>query len=315
LKAVITGITGFAGGFLGEHLLSSGDELFGLSHHGIWPEFAPTVLRDKVPLAAWDVSQPAPVEIRRQLEDFAPQWLFHLAAMSVPADCGKQQATRRATAVNVTGVANLIELVRSLSHPPRIIFASTSHVYAPVTPQAFRLSEDSLVRPRNGYGLSKWAAERLLQSAASECSLETIIARAFQHAGPRQSNRLMLPSWAYQFCRPTAGAVHVHGLNTWIDLTDVRDIARAYRLLALRASPGEIFNLGSGISRRTGDILDLLQHLAGESRPVVELHPTTKQDPIANIDRLAARTGWSPQILLEQTVTDTLDFCRLHPLS
>lgn len=99
--------------------------------------------------------------------------------------------------------------------------------------------------------------------------------------------------------------MEVYTLDARIDLSDVRDVVRAYRLLLERGRPGEVYNVGSGISRRTGDILELLRGMAGPKRPVVERRPGFKQDPIADVTRLVECTGWSARIPLEQTVADT----------
>ncbi len=86
----------------------------------------------------------------------------------------------------------------------------------------------------------------------------------------------------------------------------MRDVVRAYRLLALEGQRGTVYNVGSGQARRSGEILELLRRTAGVDRAVVELRPGRKQDPIADITRLVRRTGWQPRVPLEQTVADTL---------
>jgi GDP-4-dehydro-6-deoxy-D-mannose reductase len=117
---------------------------------------------------------------------------------------------------------------------------------------------------------------------------------------------MMLPEWAVQFARGGPEPVRVRTLNAWIDLSDVRDVVRAYRLLAVAGERGAAYNVGSGQSRRSGEILELLRRTAGAQRAVVETRPGRKQDPIADITRLVRRTGWQPRVPLEQTVADTL---------
>ena len=89
-------------------------------------------------------------------------------------------------------------------------------------------------------------------------------------------------------------------------------MVRAYRLLGEHGAAGEVYNVGSGISRRTGDIFEQLYRLAGSSRAIEETRPGSKQDHIADIDRLVGLTGWRPEISLQQTVADTLDYWRQH---
>jgi GDP-4-dehydro-6-deoxy-D-mannose reductase len=103
--------------------------------------------------------------------------------------------------------------------------------------------------------------------------------------------------------------------DSWFDMTDVRDVARAYRLLAVHGQCGQIYNVGSGRSQRSGDVFDRLLQLADCRRPWIELKPGTRQEPIARIDRLQQATGWQPQIPLDATLRDTLAYWRSFPKS
>ncbi|MEX2121237.1 MAG: NAD-dependent epimerase/dehydratase family protein [Pirellulales bacterium] len=316
MKALITGVTGFAGGHLAEHLLETGDQVLGCSSSGRWPDWAGGAVRGGVPLVVWDFagqSRPADRGLA-QVVEFAPDCIYHLAALSVPDDCGHEQPTPRARAVNVEGTMRVLELAASLSPQPRVLFVSTSHVYSPVTTERPQVDETAPLGPRRGYGMTKLAAEEKVRIVGRDLQLDTLIVRAFQHTGPGQTAPMMLPQWASQFARDGGGPVRVKNREAWIDLSDVRDVVRAYRLLALHGEPGGTYNVGSGVNRRTGDILDLLAELCGSRRAVVESQPGLKQDPIADISRLAARTGWRPQIPLARTLADTLDYWRRREL-
>ena len=311
MKALITGITGFAGGFLAEHLLACGDQVLGCSRSGRWSDWAGAGLR-RLQLLSCDVGDRAGIaaQARRQIADFAPDSIYHLAALSVPVDCGTAEPTERAIEVNVGGTVRVLELAAGLRPKPRVLVISTSHVYGGATQERQVLDEAAPAAPRRGYGKTKWMAEQRAVQARSEHKLDVLIVRSFQHTGPRQEPRLMLPEWAAQFVRDE-GPVRVKHLNTWIDLSDVRDVVRAYRLLAERGETQGTYNVGSGVARRTGDILDILRRLAGPHREIVEQQPGEERcDPIADIRRLQAATGWRPEIALEQTVRDTLEYWR-----
>jgi GDP-4-dehydro-6-deoxy-D-mannose reductase len=306
-RALITGVSGFVGPFLAEHLLDCGDEILGTSPDGTWPDGPPETVRSKVKLIVWDISRPdgLPEESRRAIERFRPQVVYHLAAISVPADCGEDQPTPQAVAVNVDGTRRVLEEAAALDWPPRVLLVSTSHVYRAVEESSPRVDENWPLAPRQGYGRSKLAAEAVVRRAIAS-GLDGLIVRAFQHTGPGQRPPMMLPEWAVQIARGGPEPVRVRTLDAWIDLSDVRDVVRAYRLLAVEAERGAAYNVGSGQSRRSGEILELLRRTAGVDRAVVELRPGRKQDPIADITRLVRRTGWQPRVPLEQTVADTL---------
>ncbi|HVW36681.1 MAG TPA: NAD(P)-dependent oxidoreductase [Pirellulales bacterium] len=318
MKALITGVTGFAGGFLAEHLLEMGDEVLGCSTGGGWPPENPErrspalSVRKRIEVLHWDLGAASGLDphARDRIAEFAPTCIYHLAAISVPGFCGADEPTAKALAVNVEGTSRVLELAASLSPRPRVLFTSTSHVYAPSKPGS-RFNEAVPLGPRRGYGKTKLAAEQRVAAACREGRLDCVIARAFQHTGPRQEPEMMLPEWCQQLVLGDSGPVRVRSLNTWIDLSDVRDVVRAYRLLVERGASGGIYNVGSGVPQRTGEIFQQLMTLAGSARPTSELSAAgEKWDPIADIGLLTGTTGWRPQIPLEKTLADTLEYWR-----
>ena len=134
-------------------------------------------------------------------------------------------------------------------------------------------------------------------SAAPVCDYgaDAVIVRAFQNAGPRMDARLMLSQWSRQFLAGGSRPIEVYTRDAHIDLSDVRDVVRAYRLVAECGRAGEIYNVGSAPAAPAARFFDLLRRLAGPGRVVVETRPGFKQAPIADISRLAARTGWAPR--------------------
>ncbi len=310
MRAFITGITGFVGLHLAEHLHRAGDEVRGCSRGGSWPAWTSPRIAQNVPLVTWDVGAPGgvPSGLFDGLQSWGVECIYHLAALSIPKECGRDEPTGPAVAVNVEGTRRVCDLAKQLGSSPRVLFVSSSHVYGPVDADTPPLSEEAPLSPQNGYGKTKLAAEKLARDAACNDGLDVVIARAFQHTGPQQGTQMMLPEWAEQFARAGTAPVRVYNRDTQIDLTDVRDVVRAYRLLAEHGAAGETYNIGSGGPQRTGDILEILRQLADPDRPIEELSPGVRYDPIADIARLRAATGWEAKIPIEQTVADTLTF-------
>jgi GDP-4-dehydro-6-deoxy-D-mannose reductase len=307
LRAFITGITGFAGTHLAEYLAACGDQVAGCSRTGQWQAGRSIASPAAVELLAWDVADDAPADVRARLTALAPDWIFHLAAVSVPRDCGQRDPTGRAWAVNVHGTRQVLRLAAALPNRPRVLLASSSHVYAPVQDGNLVLREDACCEPSGAYGRTKLAAEGELLRAIAADGLEAIIARTFLHAGPRQDPRLMLSQWCRQIVDQHATCVQVLNLDSYFDLSDVRDIVRAYRLLALHGATGT-YNVGSGVRRHSGELFQQLQALAGCDKPVVELEPGVRRQPVADITRLQRDTGWQSEIDLEQTLRDSLAY-------
>lgn len=310
-RALITGISGFVGGFLAEHLLELGDAVLGATADGDWLPTSPPGLASRVELVAWDVGRDdgLPDESRRRIERFAPTHLYHLAAISVPALCGDQEPLPHAVAINVGGAHRAAQLAAALPTRPRVLLASSSHVYAPVDPEQPRVAESALLGPRSAYGRTKLAAEEVLRRAIETLGIDAVIVRSFSHAGPRQDDRLLLAQWARQVAEGRE-AIEVRSLDAWLDLSDVRDAVRAERLVMEHGRRGCAYNLGSGVNRRSGEVMDLLLAASGRRFEVVETRPGRTQNPIADTSRLRAATAWQPEIPLEQTVADTLAWWR-----
>ncbi len=311
-RALITGIPGFVGGFLAEHLLAQGDAVLGAAFDGRWEPNSSEAVRSRVELVAWDLSRDSGLsaEARRRIEAFEPSAVYHLAALSVPSDCGREDPLPGAVAVNVEGTRRVVELASQLPTRPRVLFVSSAKVYAPVDPRNPVVAETAPVGPRTAYGCTKLAGEDIVQAAVARGDCDAVIVRAFQHTGPRQGPRMMLPEWAKQFAEQQSGPVEVRTRDAVIDLSDVRDVVRAYRLVVEHGQPGNVYNVGSGRPICSGDVLDLLRRLAGPERPIRETRPGPKQDPIADIARLRRQTGWRPEVPLEQTVADTWAYWR-----
>lgn len=311
VRACITGITGFLGTHLAEHLLASGDQVLGLARKTAWPPHLPSTL-SAIPLASWDLADPVtggsvPEKTIKVLRDFQPEVIYHFAALSNPRDCGQVTPNALAMQINVAGTRQIAELAAGLSSPPRIIFASTGHVYG--WPAAgTRVHEESLLEPSRGYGMTKLAAEGVLRDVAARRHLEIVIARSFQHAGPRQEPRLMLAEWASQLAAEKPGPLRVHNLTTRIDLTDGRDAAAAYRALAADGKPGGVYNIGAGTAQQTGEILNLLLEVAGTHREILEAEPGFRRNLIAEIGRIQTETGWAPRVPITATVRDTYNW-------
>lgn len=297
MRAFITGITGFVGRHLRDHLNAEGDDVLGSSRK---------LDSAAVGLVEWDVSAPLPDAARREVAAFAPDVIFHLAAISIPRECGESEPTALAQRVNVDGVRNVLDAAAGLPHPPRIVFMSSSHVYAAVAPSAPPVAETHPIEPRTAYGKTKWAAEELCRQASARLS-EIVVVRSFTMSGPGQDGRLMLAEWADQFVAGGTEPIRVVSLESTIDFLDVRDGVRALRAIALRGATGDVYNLGSGVPRLSGEIFRLMQEQTGDHRPVIESRPGRRSDPIADVTRLRDAVGWSAQIAPARTVADVLE--------
>jgi GDP-4-dehydro-6-deoxy-D-mannose reductase len=348
VRAFITGISGFVGGHLASILANLGDQVAGVSREGCWPADLEEPMRNAgiPPPLAWDIADAPSAAVRRFVADFRPDVVYHLAALSIPEDCGGGGVpSPEALAINVEGTLRVARLVAELSRDtsaeeadgatsssgsstgnatsrgaavepsvatagvptattrrrPRLIFASSSHVYGAVEPGRAVVNEFAPLCGSSAYALTKRMAEERLLAEAAAGTLDVVIVRAFKHAGTRQDRRLMLAEWATQFA---AGVepVRIRCCDSWLDITDVRDMCVAYRLLAERGVNGRIYNVGSGVARRTGDIFLRFRALARPGCDYVETHPGPRYEPIADTALIRSDTGWSPALTLDDTL-------------
>jgi GDP-4-dehydro-6-deoxy-D-mannose reductase len=305
---LISGIGGFAGAHLAKHLLEAGDNVMGCTSRGTWPLDIPAAVTNNATIFPWDLSQGITTAARQQISEFAPEAVYHLAAISETSACGNDEPTPEALAVNVQGTAAVLDLVGTLASRPRLVFASSCYVYAPVSAEQASVSEDAPLGAQNGYAKSKLQAEELVKTAAKTGRVDVIIARAFQHSGPRQSPRMILPDWASQLAAAGDEPIRVLSRDAYLDLSDVRDVVRAYRTLVVDGKTETVYNVGSGICRRSGELLQQLMEIAKSDRDVVEIDPGRRQHPIANVSRIREHTRWKPRIEIRETLKDIRDY-------
>lgn len=315
MRTLVTGITGFVGGHLAEHLLAQGDRIAGCSRRGVWPKQLDH-LADRVQLLPCDLSDPEATLRLFQRESY--DTVFHLAGLANPRACDNDPEL--AWRQNIDATRHLYEAIQRSGQRPRVLMVSTSYVYGIPRPEDLPVRTSCPIRLQGPYAASKWAAEQLSQHFGAEHGLSIIRVRPFNHTGPRQPRGYVIPDWAHQVAAMETGqsppVLRVGNLDTRRDYTDVRDVVRGYRLLVQKAEANAVYNLGSGVSRSGREILDVLASLCRVPLEI-ELDPGRIRDHeaheiVADAGPLRQLTGWQPQIDLETTLRDTLDYWRTY---
>jgi len=309
LRVLITGITGFAGSHLAEHLVSRGDEVHGLAHEQ--PPFRNlAAIQDRVRIHEGDITRLE--DVQAALAGSRADAVVHLAGMAVPTLAAADPLA--AVRVNVLGTAAVLSALEE--HPrTRLVLASSADVYG--APDRVPVDEDAPVRPANVYAATKVAAEALTRELAAGHAAPVLILRPANQNGPRQHPGLAASAFAKQIAEAEAGLAEPvvrHGrLDAERDFLDVRDMARAYAA-ALGVSEGGTFNVGTGRAVAIAEILDTLIALA--RIPVrAELDPSRVRggEPTRmalDAARFRQKTDWSPRIALADSLRDTLDHWR-----
>lgn len=251
--------------------------------------------------------------VRRAIAATGPACVFHLAAhASVSQSWEEPGAVLRD---NVAMTLNLLEAVRHEAPDAVVVVASSSELYGP--PERLPVDESAPLRPQNPYAVSKAACDLLAGQYADAHGLRVVRVRAFNQAGPGQSDDYVVGTIARQVAEAEANGARTAVVRTGNpdmarDFTDVRDTVRAY--VSATGLPADAYNVCSGRATSVSGIVDLARRAARlDIRHEVDparLRAHDVPEVRGSADRLAKASGWAPAIPLEQTVADAIDYWR-----
>ncbi|MCB9514143.1 MAG: GDP-mannose 4,6-dehydratase [Candidatus Latescibacteria bacterium] len=315
MKVLITGITGFAGSHLADHLLATQPdaEVAGLYR---WRSRTENVehLVGRVRMVECDIRDATAT--REAIEAFRPDYIFHLAAQSfVPSSWRAPQET---LSTNLLGQLNVFEAVRKSGLECRIQIAGSSEEYGLVHESELPITEDQPLRPLSPYAVSKVGQDALAYQYFMSYGMQIIRTRGFNHTGPRRPSVFVCSDFARQVVEIERGmrapSLRVGNLDARRDFTDVRDTVRGYWLALTKGKPGEVYNVATGRSWAIREVLDMLVDFAGVKVEIGEdperLRPSDVPRLEGDATRLREATGWAPTIPFEQTLRDLLDYWR-----
>lgn len=308
MKALIIGGAGFVGGYLISELRASGAEVIAtcLENETISGDCDVKVL---------DILDAGSVEAL--INETAPDVIFHLAAQSsVSVSWKRPQLTAD---INVKGSINVLEAVKNAEKKDiRLLLIGSGEEYGFIREGACPISEEENLRPGNIYAATKACQGMLGEIYARAYKMDIVMVRAFNHSGPKQAPIFVISDFCRQIAEIEKGlrepVMSVGNLSAMRDFTDVRDVVRAYRLLAEKGISGKTYNVGRGKAVPVQYILDTALSLS-------ETKIEVKQDPARmrasdipviepDVSRIYADTGWKAEISMEETISDTLGFWR-----
>jgi GDP-4-dehydro-6-deoxy-D-mannose reductase len=314
MKALITGITGFAGSHLAELLLSRGFEVYGTVR---WRSRLDNIqhIKDRLKLIEADLRDAH--STARMIKECQPDYIFHLAAQSFVHS--SFHAPQDTLTTNVVGTVNLLEAVRSSGINPVIQIAGSSEEYGLVHEDEIPIKETSPLRPMSPYAVSKVAEDRLGYQYHKTYGMKIIITRAFNHEGPRRGEVFVTSNFAKQVAEIEQGkknpaVIHVGNLESKRDFSDVRDVVRAYLLAVEKCTPGEAYNICSCRAWSIKSALDLLKGMSTAQFSVVtdqsRIRPIDVPLLLGDCTKFMKVTGWKSTIPFEKTMEDLLDYWR-----
>ena len=315
-RALIIGAAGFVGGYLIDYLLKE----------GTW-----SVSATKMPFEAienpgasvYDLNLLEPESVKKLLAELRPEYIFHLAAQSSVAVSWKKPDLT--VDVNIKGTLYLLEALRQLDYHPRVLLIGSGEEYGHIRQGEVPITEENNTRPGNIYAATKVCQNLIGKIYSDAYGLDIMSTRSFNHTGPNQSPVFVVADFCRQVAEleklaekgetPEGGfVIHVGNLSARRDFTDVRDVVRAYSLLVCSGKAGETYNVGTGHAVRISEILDMILRMAKiEIR--VETDPARFRPvdvPIIepDIEKLQKAVNWQPEIPLERTIAETLEYWR-----
>lgn len=308
-KALIIGAAGFVGPYLAAQLSDECEmQVYAtkLSHEAL----------RNIKAEVYNLNILNKEEIVDLLYKIRPDYIFHLAAQSSVAVSWKNPGLT--IDVNIKGSVNVMDAVRELYYKPRVLLIGSGEEYGHILPGETPICEDNHLRPGNLYAATKVCQNMIAKIYTTAYDMELVMVRAFNHIGPKQAPIFVVSEFCKQIVEIEKGlkepVIMVGNLKAMRDFTDVRDVVRAYALLAQYGKAGETYNVGSGHALEIRQILDLIISLSNVSVEVKvdpnKIRPVDVPIIEADTTKLRKATGWERRISLEQTIQETLDYWR-----
>lgn len=313
MKILITGIAGFAGSYLAKEVLKKENEIFGIC---LACESLKNVEKIRKNLTIYRGDITGFDWLLKTVKRIKPDQIYHLAALSSVGESFSQPLPMIEN--NVRGTLHLLETIRRLARPIRILVVGSSDMYGVVKPRETPIKENRPLLPVSPYGVSKAAGDLLAYQYFKSYGIHAIRARSFNHTGPRQRTGFVIPDFSSQIARIEKGllppVLKTGDLSSRRDLSDVRDVIKAYVSLMRRGKAGEAYNICSQKAYRIERLLEVLCSLTKKRIRVEKDRKRSRPAEIpllwGNNAKIRKATGWKPRIPIEKTLEDTLDYWR-----
>lgn len=300
-KALITGSLGFVGQYLRAELESSGYEVIGMDICAAEKTLQADLLNDE--------------QVKQVVVQTQPDAVFHLAGQANVAQSWK--IPQKTVEINVIGTINLLEAVRAFQPKTRMVLVGSSDQYG-VLGEAGRLVKETIpMNPQTPYAVSKQTQEEMARVYTRAYGMNICMTRSFNHGGAGQKEGFMIPDFSAGIVRVEKGladCLRVGNLTARRDFTHVKDVVRAYRLIAEKGHAGEVYNVGSGVTYSAQEILDKLCAMANcpvriEQDPA-KMRPSDTPVICCDHSKLSEHTDWFPKESLDMMLHETMDYYR-----
>ena len=309
-KGLIIGAAGFVGNYLINEIYANGIEAYAtkLPHEKLENDHA----------IIYDLDIMDRDAVAALLFEVRPDYIFHLAAQSSVGYAWKNPYLT--VDVNIKGSLNVLDAIRELFYKPRVLLIGSGEEYGHIKSDETPITENNHIRPGNIYAATKACQNMIGNIYAQAYDMELMMIRAFNHIGPGQAPTFVVSDFCKQVAEIEKGlrepVMMVGNLDARRDFTDVRDVVKAYVKLIELGISGETYNVGSGNAKVIRQILDIIVSMSKSNIKVQidsnKIRPVDVPIIEADITKIHELTGWKPEISIEQTIKETLDYWREH---
>ncbi len=303
---LITGATGF----VGQHLIAHLKKQSNAEIIGTYRKRKPNIDANLVTFEQLDMHDSR--KMTQLVAHYQPDYIIHLAAESSVGYSWQQPIQSFNNNVNI--FLNLLEAVRISKIACRILSVGSSESYGVVEESALPLQETNSLNPISPYAVARVAQEMLSKVYIQGYGLDIVLTRSFNHTGPKQDARFVLPSFIRQLLERKGSKsrkpIETGDLSIVRDFVDVRDVVKAYTLLLEKGKTGEIYNVCSGTGYSLQQIIDYLSTTIGvkvatRTNPKF-IRPNDNPIIIGDRSKIRKAVGWSPTFTIEQTLEDVM---------
>lgn len=313
-RFLITGFSGFVGRHFLQYLYDKNEsmEVFGIDIRK--PAFDTTVYADRLKISFKEVNLLDKEALKEVLEIFKPQYILHLASFSSVAFSWQHPEE---SFVNNTNIfLNMTGILKELQLPCRVLSIGSSEEYGNVLPKHLPLKETMQLQPVSPYAVARVSQEMLSKVFVDSYHLDIILTRSFNHIGPWQDERFVVPSFIQRILNIrdaglSEGTIETGDTSIIRDFVDVRDVVNAYYMLLTEGTPGEIYNICSGTGIALSDIIDQIADIVGvkvstKVNPEY-VRPNDNRVVVGSHEKITTELGWQPVIKWEQTLCDMVE--------
>lgn len=321
MKLLVTGASGFVAGHYIEYINKNNPEYDVLCIDKNQGQIDRSMYSNLRSLSFREIDLLDKKQVNEVIGFFKPDYILHLAAISSVAQSWEQPS--ECILNNITVFLNIIETIREICPECRVLSVGSSEEYGMVCRSDLPIREGQVLNPVNPYAIARVSQEQLSKIYTESYNLKIVSTRSFNHIGPKQSERFVVPSFIKRVVDlkqlgEKKGVIETGDINIVRDFVDVRDVVRGYEILLKRGKVGDVYNICSGRRISLQRVLDIISEEVGISvtsrvNPQY-IRPMECKEIVGANYKMEAEFDWKPEINIEKTIHDMVEWYMEQPL-